>query len=107
MANQIDGLKDALVGLDMNKVIDSVKAGLDSGVDPMDLVKGLQAGMVEIGDRFAREEYYLSELIMSGEIMKNAMALLEPKLAGMEQEYKGNVVIGLARPLPVHPWSLW
>jgi 5-methyltetrahydrofolate--homocysteine methyltransferase len=94
MANQIDGLKDALVGLDMNKVIDSVKAGLDSGVDPMDLVKGLQAGMVEIGDRFAREEYYLSELIMSGEIMKNAMALLEPKLAGMEQEYKGNVVIG-------------
>ena len=94
MANQIDGLKDALVGLDMNKVIDKVKAGLNAGVDPMEMVKDLQAGMVEIGDRFAREEYFLSELIMSGEIMKQAMALLEPKLAGVDQEYKGNIVIG-------------
>ena len=39
MANQIDGLKDALVGLDMNKVIDKVKAGLNAGVDPMEMVK--------------------------------------------------------------------
>ncbi|HHY41205.1 MAG TPA: 5-methyltetrahydrofolate--homocysteine methyltransferase [Syntrophaceticus sp.] len=94
MANQIDGLKDALVGLDMYKVLDKVKAGLDAGVAPMDMVKDLQAGMVEIGDRFARGEYFLSELIMSGEIMKKAMALLEPKLAGVDQEYKGNIVIG-------------
>lgn len=94
MANRIEELKNALIELEADKVINIVKAGLNEGVDPMDLVKALQDGMVEIGERFAREEYYLSELIMSGEIMKNAMALIEPKLAGVDQDYKGNIVIG-------------
>ncbi|HHY31138.1 MAG TPA: 5-methyltetrahydrofolate--homocysteine methyltransferase [Syntrophaceticus sp.] len=94
MANLIDELKNAIVELEADKVVSSVKAGLDEGLNPLSLVKSLQAGMVEIGDRFAKGEYYLSELIMSGEIMKNAMALIEPKLAGLDQEHRGSIVIG-------------
>ncbi len=97
MANHIEELKNAIVELEADKVISSVKAGLEEEANPMDMVEGLQAGMVEIGNRFAKGEYFLSELIMSGEIMKNAMALIEPKLAGLEQEYKGNIVIGTVK----------
>jgi hypothetical protein len=98
MANLIDELKNAIVELEADKVVSSVKAGLDEGLNPLSLVKSLQAGMVEIGDRFAKGEYYLSELIMSGEIMKNAMALIEPKLAGGDRYSFKTFLMGASKP---------
>ena len=42
--------------------------------------------MGKIGKLFEANEYYLSELIMSGEILKGVMNELEPLLANVEKE---------------------
>ncbi len=48
-----------------------------------------------MGERFRREEYFLSELIYSGEIFKNTMAILQPLCkASVYAKDKAVVVMG-------------
>ena len=55
---------------------------------------------MEIGRLFEENEYYLSELIMAGEIFKTIMTKLEPMLGDAEQvtqATKGTVVLGTVK----------
>lgn len=92
-----DELGKAVVELERDKVTALVKAQLQAGTAPMEIVKKLQAGMTEVGRLFESGEYFLSELINSGAIMKTAMADLEPHLAGANQDFRGNIVIGTVK----------
>lgn len=97
MTTLTDPLASAIAELEDDKVLELVKERLQGGDAPLDIVKSLQEGMTEVGRRFETSEYYLSELIMCGEIMKSAMDELEPHLGGSEQEHRGNIVIGTVR----------
>lgn len=97
MATSSDQLASAIAELEDNRVLDLVKERLQVGTSPLEIVRSLQEGMTEVGGRFETGEYFLSELIFCGEIMKEAMAELEPHLAGKNQEYRGNIVIGTVR----------
>mgnify|MGYP005848633671 CR=1 FL=1 len=97
MAALTDKLANAIAQLEEGQVLSLVKERLEAGVPPLQIVGNLQEGMTEVGLRFESGEYFLSELIMSGEIMKKAMALLEPHLVGASQEYRGNIVIGTVK----------
>ena len=92
-----DELALAIANLEQDKVLALVKERLQAGVKPMDIVNSLQEGMVEVGNRFEKGEFFLSELIFCGEIMKEAMKDLEPHLAGGGREYRGTVVIGTVK----------
>lgn len=97
MATLKDELASAIAELEEDKVLALVKERLESGVPPLEIVRNLQEGMTEAGNRFESGDYFLSELIMCGEAMKEAMTVLEPHLAGGEQEHRGNIVIGTVR----------
>lgn len=75
----------------------AVRGALDGGTDPLVLVEALREGMSAVGDRFEAKEYFLPDLIMSGEIFNEAIALIKPRLGGREAERKGSVVIGTAQ----------
>lgn len=92
-----EALSRAMAELEEEQVIALVKELLGSGVAPLEIVKALQEGMVEVGNRFERGDYFLSELVMAGEIMKGAMDILEPHLSGESAEHKGTIVIGTVR----------
>lgn len=92
-----DELAGAIAGLDHDKVLSLVKERLKAGQKPLDVVKSLQEGMAEVGDLFEKGEFFLSELILCGEIMKEAMGELEPHLAGGDRGYRGTVVIGTVK----------
>lgn len=97
MAKLTDELVSAIAELDEDKVMELVNERLKSGVNPMDIVGSLQKGMTEVGMLFESGEFFLSELIMCGEIMKDAMSILEPRLVGGEEEHRGNIVIGTVK----------
>ncbi len=80
--------------LDENGTLEAVKEGLDGGTAPLALLERLQAGISVVGERFEAKEYFLPDLIMSGEIFKGAVALIEPHLAGAEAVAKGTIVMG-------------
>lgn len=92
-----DALAIAVAELEDEQVMSLVKERLEGGTPPLEIVARLQEGMTEVGRLFEAEEYFLSELVMAGEIMKDAMDELEPHLKGASQEYKGNIVIGTVR----------
>ncbi len=97
MINLTDELSIAIAELDGDKVMTLVKERLQAGVKPLEIVKNLQDGMARVGELFEAGEFFLSELINCGEIMKGAMVELEPALAGGGREYRGNIVIGTVK----------
>jgi corrinoid protein of di/trimethylamine methyltransferase len=73
---------------------------LDGGIDPLDAInKGFTAGMDVVGELYSTGEYFLPDLIMGGEAMKAALAVLEPALqaAGQAREVLGKVVLGTVK----------
>jgi len=91
-------LAQAMADLDKKQVIALVENKLKAGVPPLEIVKELNDGMIEIGNRFTACEYYISELIFSSHIYKEVMATLEPHLGQVELDQKaGTVVIGTVK----------
>jgi corrinoid protein of di/trimethylamine methyltransferase len=63
---------------------------------PLDAItKGFVVGVTYIGDQFGKGEAFLPELVMAGEAMKSAVAVLEPELLklGQAREMLGRVVL--------------
>jgi len=74
-----------------------VEKALGEGADPVDLLGDAKEGMNIVGQRFSKEEYFIPDLVFSGEIFKGIVQRLEPKLKeakGKEAERLGKVVIG-------------
>jgi corrinoid protein of di/trimethylamine methyltransferase len=72
------------------------RQALAEGLDPLACInEGLTPGMDRVGELFASGEYFLPDLIIGGEAMKMALAVLEPALiGGQEREVLGRVVLG-------------
>ena len=55
--------------------------GLDAGIAPGDILdKGFVKGIEEVGDLFAKGEFFLPELVQGAEAMKAAVAVLQPAI---------------------------
>jgi methanogenic corrinoid protein MtbC1 len=90
-------LSAALADFKRDIVLEMVNARLEAGDDPVDIIKELQIGMEEVGERFDRAVYFLGELMMSASLFNEAMAILEPKLEASSQQTLGKIVIGTPR----------
>jgi 5-methyltetrahydrofolate--homocysteine methyltransferase len=97
MTVRIDELSAAICDLDDEKVTEVVKQRLEAGVKPLEIVEKLQEGMAEVGRRFESGEYFLSELINAGEIMKEVMVELESRLTGETADHRGTIIIGTVK----------
>jgi methanogenic corrinoid protein MtbC1 len=75
-----------------------VEKGLEEGVDPLDLLAAAKEGMNIVGQRFADSDYFIPDLVFSGEILKRIVALLEPHLKAQAESKKiGKVVMGTVK----------
>jgi len=92
-----EGLSGMIADLDEEGTLKAVREELERGTDPLEVLGELQRGMAVVGERFEAGEYFLPDLIMSGEIFKGAVALIEPHLAGRETESKGTIVMGTVK----------
>lgn len=87
-----------LADLEEEKVIEMTKQRLEAGEDPMKILDDTREGMGVVGKRFADGEYFLPELVFSGELLNSVSEIVKPHLTGGEggakQEKHGKVVIG-------------
>jgi corrinoid protein of di/trimethylamine methyltransferase len=72
---------------------------LAKGLDPLTCIdEGLTAGITRIGDAFSCGDAYLPDLILGGEAMKAALAVLEPALMdNQKRQVTGRVVLGTVK----------
>jgi methylmalonyl-CoA mutase cobalamin-binding domain/chain len=84
---KLDSVTKLLVNLAVDDIAGAVKSELDSGTSAQDVLKALTKGMDEVGRRYEAMEYYLTDLVLAGETIKEAFKVLEPYL---KTEEKGN-----------------
>jgi corrinoid protein of di/trimethylamine methyltransferase len=73
------------------------KKALEMGVHPLECIEqGFVMGMNEVGRLFEEGEMFLPELVAAAEVMKSALAVLEPELQKQQitRDIPGKVVIG-------------
>lgn len=88
-------LAEAIAQCQEEKVKALVRERLAAGVAANEVLADCNQGMIELGNRFSREECFLPDLMFGGMIMKGIMAELGPKLqAGEESKHIGKAVIG-------------
>lgn len=64
--------------LNENEVLALVNQWVAQGHDPLAIIEDCQEGLRQVGERYERQEYYLSGLIMGGEIFREVMELVQP-----------------------------
>ncbi|MCX7912875.1 MAG: cobalamin-dependent protein [Dehalococcoidales bacterium] len=85
-----------LADLKEQEVIELTKKRLAAKEDPMKILEDSRKGMEIVGQRFAKGEYFLPELVYSGEILKQITDLVKPHLSQSSVKVKrlGKVVLG-------------
>jgi methanogenic corrinoid protein MtbC1 len=88
-------LVNTLADLKEKEALKIVEDGLKAGEEPLKILDDARKGMEIVGQRFADSEYFIPDLVYSGEILKAITDVLKPKMA-KEAEVKrvGKVVIG-------------
>jgi methanogenic corrinoid protein MtbC1 len=89
-----EDLARALVGFKKDVVLGEIMHRLGDGEAPIQLIRELQDGMGQIGQKFETGDYFLSELLMSADLFTKAMKILEPKLQESAMDTIGTIVIG-------------
>lgn len=93
----LDEITRQLVAMDETGTGELTRVAIDAGTPPEDILdKGLIPGMRIVGEQFENGEIFLPELLMSGEAMTAAMALLKPLLAARQggRRFAGRAAIG-------------
>jgi len=85
----LKALKQTITTMDLDGVKAVAQAAMDDGIDPREAItEGMVPGMVEVGQKFEEGEYFLSELVVAGEVMKDGMEVMEPYLTAEASEEK-------------------
>ncbi|MFZ5646578.1 MAG: cobalamin B12-binding domain-containing protein [Bacillota bacterium] len=88
-------LTQAISDLNEGLAMELVKLRLDMGTAPLDIVEECRNGMIAVGDRYSRGEYFLGDLVLSAEIFNEIMQLLKPMLDLKEtRKPAGKIVFG-------------
>jgi len=88
-----------------NRIIDGERPGLNGDLDeamkaykPLEIINGiLLAGMKTVGDLFGSGQMQLPFVLQSAEVMKAAVAYLEPFMEKKEGSQKGTMVIATVK----------
>ena len=89
----------AIANIEEDEALKLMQEMLDKGEDPAHILALCQEAMAIVGQRFEAGEYFLPELIMSGEILRKISDVVKPRLAVQTGAAPrlGKVVLGTVR----------
>jgi len=91
----LDSLTESTISFDSERLKKSLDEALSSNVPLERIIKeGLGRGMEIVGEKYERGQYFLSDLIMSGVVMNEAIEQLRPLLKSGLSYSDGNILIG-------------
>ena len=98
MSDPFKQIYDAVLAYDGDLVKKLVSLALQEGADPIEIMHGgLSAAILEVGNRFGREEIFLMELMIAAEACMAGMVMVKAKLLESKIDLgkpEGVVVIG-------------
>ena len=90
-----DDLVKALADLKEKEALGIVEERLSAGESPLQIIDDARHAMEIVGKRFEAKEYFLPELVYSGEILRQITEMVKPRLTEAAQvKHLGKFVIG-------------
>ncbi|MCK8817611.1 cobalamin-dependent protein [Natroniella sulfidigena] len=92
-------LVELLADLNEDEALNLIESKIEDGTNPRDILEDTKEAMQIIGSRFEEGEYFLPELILSGEMINDIMEIIKPHLVddGEEDEKLGTIVLGTVK----------
>lgn len=85
----------AIANLNEELALKLVRERLAENEDPLILIEDCQKGLQRVGDRYTQHKYYLSGLIMGGEIFYEVMELIRPAMESrISGTSSGKILLG-------------
>lgn len=90
-----EDLVSTLADLKEKEALGIVQDRLSAGDDPLSILDDARRALEIVGRRFADSEYFIPDLVYSGEILKEITDMVKPKLSkAAEVKRVGKVVMG-------------
>lgn len=81
--------------LEEDTALELVKQRLKAGDDPLQIINECNEGMRLVGQRYEQGEYFVAGLIMSGEIFREVVELVQPLIEQQSRgDASGRVLVG-------------
>ncbi|SDC27100.1 MULTISPECIES: cobalamin B12-binding domain-containing protein [unclassified Candidatus Frackibacter] len=91
-------LVELMADLREDEALDLIKSQIEDGTNPREILEDCKEAMQIIGDRFEAGEYFLPELMLSGEMINDVMEIIKPHLKDEEEDEKlGTIVLGTVK----------
>jgi corrinoid protein of di/trimethylamine methyltransferase len=88
-------LAECVVEFDEDGAKEWAQKALDEGIDAFEaIMDGLAVGMETVGDLYDQQEYFVPELLMSGDALYAGLDVLKPHIKKESVKNMGQVVIG-------------
>ncbi len=94
----LKALHDSVYDFEEDDAVKWSKIAIEEGVDPFTAtMDGLAAGMIDAGEAYNRQEYFVPELLMAADAIYAGLDILKPaiKASGRSAEVKGSIVLGV------------
>ncbi len=95
-----NAMRQSVVDGDAEQAEALARKALDQGLDPLEAInQGFVPGVNYVGQQFGVGEMFLPDLVLAGEAMKSAVAVLEPEMQkrGSQRQMLGKVVLGTVK----------
>jgi methylmalonyl-CoA mutase cobalamin-binding domain/chain len=94
MKESILAVRKAIDELDIDGIDALVRQCLEEGIPPEEIIQeGISKGLEIVGRKFEEGEYFLADLIMAGEAVREAMPTLKNRMNPGDGSGKGKVIL--------------
>ncbi len=77
----MNALIEAIVDMREEDAVRTAREMLDQGASPVKVLDNCRTAMGEVGRRYEAGEYFVPELILAGEMLRQISEVVKPKLA--------------------------
>jgi 5-methyltetrahydrofolate--homocysteine methyltransferase len=92
----MNALIEAIVDMREEDAVRTAREMLDQGTPPLQVLDDCRAAMTEVGKRYEAGTYFVPELILAGEMLRQISEIVKPRLVegAAAVKKRGKVVIG-------------
>jgi methylmalonyl-CoA mutase cobalamin-binding domain/chain len=92
-AELLEKLKESLLSFDPGAVKREIEEAIRIGLPIEEIIEALRGGMEVVGDRYRAGEFFVTDLIVAGEVMKEAQEVLEPLMKNASAADLATIVV--------------
>jgi len=98
MNERLETIKAVVIFGKHGEIVDLVRRAVDAGDDPNRIINEALIGAMDVvGQKFASNEIFVPEMLVSAFTMKKGLEIVKPRLGGEKSKSMGTVMMGTVK----------